>query len=73
MSGKIGGAVRKRDGLGTNFIGQDLGNTDELTTRGALRFQPSDDLDIIFRADYLRQRQDGPAGSMVRFDPNDAT
>ncbi|MCC5862497.1 MAG: TonB-dependent receptor plug domain-containing protein, partial [Gammaproteobacteria bacterium] len=73
VSGKIGGAVRKRDGLGTNFIGQDLGNTDELTTRGALRFQPSDDLDIIFRADYLRQRQDGPAGSMVRFDPNDAT
>ncbi len=73
VSGKIGGALRKRDGLGTNFIGQDLGNTDEITTRGALRFQPSDDLDIIFRADYLRQRQDGPAGSMVRFDPNDAT
>jgi len=70
VAAKVAIAKRKRDGLGTNFLGQDLGNTDQELARGAVRFQPNDELDILFSADYLHQRQDGPAGSMVAYVPN---
>jgi iron complex outermembrane receptor protein len=66
-SAKVAAGTRERDGLGTNFRGQDLGETDQQMARGALRFNPSSDLDVVFRADWLRQRQAGPAGSMVFF------
>ena len=70
---KLAAATFNRDGLGTNIIGQDLGNEEEIDARASLRIQPSDTLDIIFVADYMHQKQNGPAGSMVRFDPLDPT
>jgi len=67
---KVGVGVRTRDGLGKNIIGEELGETDQKMARGALRFQPSDSLDILWQADWLKQRQNGPAGSMVAYVPN---
>jgi len=60
-------ASRDRDGLGTNFRGQDLGSTNQRMARAALRYQPAETVDVMLRADYLHQRQPGPAGSMVHF------
>ena len=68
----IAAASARRDGLGTNFIGQDLGNTDREQVRGTLRFVPNENWDVILRGDYSRQRQNGPAGSMVFFERNEA-
>jgi iron complex outermembrane receptor protein len=70
VSAKIAVGKRKADGLGRNLINQDLGNTDQTLSRGAIRIQPNDKLDILFSADYLHQRQNGPAGSMVAYVPN---
>jgi len=60
-------ASRDRDGLGSNFRGQDLGSTKQRMARAALRYQPTEAVDVLLRADYLHQRQPGPAGSMVYF------
>ena len=70
---KVAVASFNRDGLGENIIGQDLGNEEEINARAGLRLQPSDELDILIQADYMHQEQNGPAGSMVRFDALDAT
>lgn len=73
VAAKFAIATFQRDGLGENFIGQDLGEDDEWDARLTLRWQPSDTMDIVFAADYMTQEQAGPAGSMVRFDPLDPT
>ncbi len=70
---KVAIAQFKRDGLGRNIIGQDLGNEDEFDARAAIRYEPNQDLEILLQADYLHQKQNGPAGSMVRFDELDPT
>lgn len=66
-------ATFNRDGLGTNLIGQDLGEDDELDARVGLRWNVTDTTEVLLSADYMRQEQAGPAGSMVRFDPLDPT
>lgn len=66
-------AAFNRDGLGTNLIGQDLGEDDEIDARFSVRWNASSSTEVLFSADYMRQEQAGPAGSMVRFDPLDAT
>ena len=66
-------ATFNRDGLGTNLIGQDLGEDDELDARVGLRWNVTDSTEVLLSADYMRQEQAGPAGSMVRFDPLDPT
>ncbi len=71
--GKIAVTSRDRDGLGRNFIGQDLGNENKRAARLTLRYLPSDTVDIVFINEYSKQRQNGPAGSMVQFIPNGAT
>jgi iron complex outermembrane receptor protein len=65
----ISGASLNRDGYGTNFAGDDLGNQNKDIVRGQLRYQPNQDVDIILQADYSRQRQFGPVGAMRRFFP----
>ncbi|MFT6957034.1 MAG: iron complex outermembrane receptor protein [Halieaceae bacterium] len=67
VAAKFAIASFNRDGLGENLIGQDLSEEDELNLRVALRWQPSDTMDVLFSADYMTQEQAGPAGSMVRF------
>lgn len=70
---KIAAATFNRDGLGNNRIGQDLGNEEEQNLRASLRIEASDTVEVLLSADYMRQRQNGPAGSMVRFDALDPT
>ncbi len=70
---KVAAATFNRDGLGNNLIGQDLGDEEEINLRASLRVEPSDSLDILVVADHMHQKQNGPAGSMVRFDALDPT
>lgn len=70
VSGKFSVGSRTRDGLGKNIIGEDLGELDQQMARGAIRIQPNEGLDILLQADWLKQRQNGPAGSMVAYVPN---
>jgi iron complex outermembrane receptor protein len=70
VSAKFAVGTRSRDGLGENIIGESLGELDQQMARGALRFQPNDGLDILWQADWMKQRQNGPAGSMVAYVPN---
>ncbi|GAB4150535.1 MAG: TonB-dependent receptor [Sphingomonadales bacterium] len=70
--GSITGSSRRRDGLGTNFFGQELGNKDQESLRAVLRFVPNEKLDIVLRGDYSRQRQNGPATSTILFERNQA-
>ncbi len=71
LAAKFAVATFNRDGLGTNLIGQDLGEDDEIDARASFRWEASDTLEVLFTADYMKQEQAGPAGSMVRFDPLD--
>jgi iron complex outermembrane receptor protein len=73
IAGKIAVGAREREGLGHNFYGQNLGAQYQRTARGALRFTPSDAVEVMWQLDYMRQRQPGPAGSMVYFQANAAT
>ncbi|GAC1498308.1 MAG: TonB-dependent receptor [Steroidobacteraceae bacterium] len=73
LAGKLVFGTRDRNGLGGNFHGDDLGATHQKTARGALRFTPGDAVEIMVLGDWMRQRQAGPAGSMVYFKPNGAT
>ena len=66
-------ATFNRDGLGTNLIGQDLGEDEEFDARLGVRWDVSESLEVLLSADYMRQDQAGPAGSMVRFDALDPT
>ena len=73
LFGKLAVTSRNRDGLGTNFIGQDLGNENKQAARLTLRALPTESVEVIFTSEYSKQKQNGPAGSMVQFTPNDAT
>lgn len=66
-------ATFNRDGLGKNLIGQDLGEDQEFDARLGIRWDVSESLEVLLSADYMRQDQAGPAGSMVRFDALDPT
>lgn len=65
----IAGASLNREGYGTNLAGDDLGNQNKDILRGQLRYVPNDRVDIVFQADYARQRQFGPVGAMRGFFP----
>jgi iron complex outermembrane receptor protein len=73
LFGKIAVTSRNRDGLGRNFIDQDLGNENKSAARLTLRYMPSSDIDIVFINEYSKQRQNGPAGSMAQFLANGTT
>jgi iron complex outermembrane receptor protein len=52
--------VRQRDGYVTRvYDGQDLGNQDVQTTRATLRWDISDDVELLLRADYSQQDENG--------------
>jgi iron complex outermembrane receptor protein len=55
------------------LIGQDLGEDQEFDARLGIRWDVSETLEVLISADYMRQDQAGPAGSMVRFDALDPT
>ncbi|MBL0925356.1 MAG: TonB-dependent receptor [Sphingomonadaceae bacterium] len=55
----------KQDGYVTRTDGIDLGNTNKLSWRGAIRFEPSDNLEINIFTDGQRVRENGPAFQLI--------
>ena len=70
LFGKVAVTSRDRDGIGRNFIGQDLGNENKSAARLTLRYMPTPDIDVVLINEYSKQRQNGPAGSAVQFKSN---
>ncbi|MFV3077386.1 TonB-dependent receptor [Niveispirillum fermenti] len=69
---KLSGASIHRNGWGRNVTtGEDLSDEGKQLVRGAIRWLPSENLDITIQGDYQRQRQNGPAGSLVNRYPSD--
>ncbi len=57
---RLAAGARQRDGYVTRiFDGQDLGNEDVLSVRATLRWDPSDDLNVILRADHSEEDENG--------------
>ncbi|HLT90821.1 MAG TPA: TonB-dependent receptor [Woeseiaceae bacterium] len=57
---RIAAGARQRDGYVTRvFDGQDLGNEDVISARATLRWDPSDDVRIILRADHAEEDENG--------------
>jgi len=50
--GRLSGVYNENDGLIENRIGPDVMQTDDYSIRGQLLFQPSDEIDILFKALY---------------------
>jgi iron complex outermembrane receptor protein len=64
--GKIAVNSRKRDGYVESLVtGDKLADQDTLNTRGALRFVPSDELEIMLTADYGQSRENGQGRIIV--------
>jgi iron complex outermembrane receptor protein len=60
MSARLSLGARQRDGYVTRvFDGQDLGNEDVLAITGALRWDASDAVQVIVRADYSKEDENG--------------
>lgn len=61
VAGRVAFSDLDRDGYGSNSLdGDDIGGWRDRTLRGALRFQPSGQLDITLGADWQRIRHGGP-------------
>lgn len=57
---RVAAGARQRDGYVIRaFDGQDLGNEDVVSLRTTLRWEPSDDLRILLRADHSREDENG--------------
>ena len=64
--GKIAVNSRKRDGYVESLVtGDDQADQDTFSTRGALRFVPSDDLEILITGDYGKSREAGQGRILV--------
>jgi iron complex outermembrane recepter protein len=62
---KLSLSKSKKDGYLTRDDGLDLGNEDKFSWRGALRWQPSDRLEINIFGDGQRVRDNGPAFQLL--------
>ena len=60
LSARLSAGARQRDGYVIRTVdGQDLGNEDVLAINGSLRWEPSDTVQVIFRADYSKEDENG--------------
>jgi iron complex outermembrane receptor protein len=60
LSARLSAGARQRDGyVIRTFDGQDLGNEDVMAINGSLRWEPSDTVQVIFRADYSKEDENG--------------
>ena len=72
LGAKISVASLHRDGFGERLLtGQKLGDEGRIVTRGALRWTPSNNIDIELEGTYQHQRQSGPVGNIVNRIPSD--
>lgn len=61
LSLRLGADYNRQDGYIHNaFLNEDTGNTNYYSVRGTLRYTPSDTLEVLLRADYLKQDQTAP-------------
>lgn len=65
LYGKLAFVSKQQDGYVTRVDGVDLGNKDLQAFRGALRWTPSDNLELNLAADWSDIDQNGSAGSFV--------
>ncbi|HEX5787754.1 MAG TPA: TonB-dependent receptor [Woeseiaceae bacterium] len=60
LSARVSAGARQRDGYVTRVVdGQDLGNDDVIAFTGALRWEASDAAEVILRADYSEEDENG--------------
>lgn len=60
ISARLSGGTRQRDGYVTRvFDGQDLGDEDVVALNASLRWGVSDSLELILRADYSKEDENG--------------
>src|SRR5690606_9505794 len=60
VSARFSGGARQRDGYVTRvFDGQDLGDDDVVAFNASLRWDASDSLEVILRADYSKEDENG--------------
>jgi len=60
VSFRLALGARQRDGYVTRiYDGQDLGNEDVISLRGTMRWDMADDLQLIVKADYAEQDENG--------------
>src|SRR5690606_11902502 len=60
VSARVAGGARQRDGYVIRvFDGQDLGDDDVVALNAALRWDVSDSLELILRADYSKEDENG--------------
>jgi iron complex outermembrane receptor protein len=60
VSARVAIGARKRDGyVERTFDGKDLGDEDMQTAQAALRWQPTDALDMTLRGDYTNEDENG--------------
>lgn len=53
VSARVAGQIVKRDGFSKNlFLGNDHDDQDTWSLRGKIRFEPSDDFDLVISGDY---------------------
>ncbi len=64
---RINGMTRSREGYGEDFTGDDLRREDKSAVRAQLLAQPDSDLEILFQAEFSRQRATGAVGAMRQF------
>src|SRR5690606_30908055 len=56
VSARLSGGARQRDGYVTRvFDGQDLGDDDVIAINASLRWDVTDSLEVILRADYSKE------------------
>ncbi len=66
LSARVSFSNDQHDGYRTNRTrGTDLDERDANSARGVLRWTPSEDLDVIFRADWSRHRDGGPVPTIL--------
>ncbi|MBN1238970.1 MAG: TonB-dependent receptor [Gammaproteobacteria bacterium] len=60
VSARLSGGARRRDGYVTRVVdGQDLGDDDVIALNASLRWDASDSLEVILRADYSKEDENG--------------
>lgn len=73
LSGKLAVYYNHDDGWFKNdFDGKQIGGSETLIVRPALRFQPNSGLDLVLRYEHGRIRGDGPASSNHGLFPRDS-
>ncbi|CAN5735806.1 TonB-dependent receptor [soil metagenome] len=67
LAGKLSASFLNSDGWSTRLDHQNGNNEHRIVFRTALRYVPTDTLDVQFNADYSEQNNVGPQGYLIRY------